>query len=157
MAHTKGQKSKARKSMWFAGVYTVRGVFFLRPDEGPIRGQLAPPSNIVATLMPRKPEKITSTSEGPFCEALAKSEVKSHIVDMLQSIEDRLLPLDTSNRAKLPYTSLFEPHTIIDTEGHIAPGHAVPSEYLPLSLQALLKNISKDLSDAAHLFVTTLR
>ena len=158
MANTKGQKIKVPKiTMWFSKVYSVHGAFLRRPNDGPIKTPLAHPSNIVVTLTPRKPDKIKRTVDGLFCEAIATREVKKDISEALRSIERGLLPLDATNQAKLPYTSLFEPHTIIDKKGRIAPNWAVPIEYLPQFLQDFLRITSNDLADAARRFITTLR
>jgi hypothetical protein len=158
MAKTKAQKIKAPKTtMWFSNVYSVQGTFLRRQSDGPIRATLPTLSNIIVTLTPARPHQIKGTVEGLFCEALAIRGVKKDVTEMLQSIERGLLPLDETNQAKLPYTSFSEPHTIIDIEGHIAPNHAVPLEYLPQRLDDFVRATSRDLIEAARRFITTLR
>jgi len=158
MAKTKAQKIRPPKiTMWFSNVYSVSETFLLRPSDGPIKATLPTPSNITVTLTPARPHEIKGTVDGLFCEALAMREVKKDVAEMLQSIEHGLLPLDGTNQAKLPYTSLFEPHTIIDIEGHIAPKHAVPLEYLPQRLHDFVRATSRDLAETARRFITTLR
>src|SRR5262245_26286091 len=104
---TRAEQARSKTAMWFSTVYSVQGAYLLRPDVGPITATIPEgPWKLSVKLTPSKPGHITHAVDTKlFCEALAVRDVRTEFAQMLQSIQQRLLPIDETNREKLPFTS----------------------------------------------------